>query len=175
MPGCLAVAPGGWGSTGPRVRSFPVAGTVAAGQPHGELHGSDMTGPASCGCPRSTAMSARQSPPSGDRGGQVRDDLAGVVNRPRRPSSAGQARRQAPGQAGDPHRLPAAGPTRPGTPAPARPRTPPRGQCVRYSSPGKCLRLWYGQDLRQAQSFQVKGTFFICIAGCRLSQAKARG
>jgi hypothetical protein len=30
---------------------------------------------------------------------------------------------------------------------------------VRYSSPEKCLRLGYGQDSRQAQSSQVKGTF----------------
>jgi len=40
-----------------------------------------------------------------DRGGQVRNDLARVVHRPRRPP-LGQALRQAPGQAGDPHRLP---------------------------------------------------------------------
>ena len=39
------------------------------------------------------------------RRGQVRDDLARVVDRPRRPPP-GQALRQAPAQAGDPHRLP---------------------------------------------------------------------
>jgi hypothetical protein len=32
-------------------------------------------------------------------------------------------------------------------------------QCMRYSSSEKCLQLWYGQDLRQARSLQVKGTF----------------
>ena len=40
-----------------------------------------------------------------DRRGQVRDDLPRVVHRPRRPPP-GQPLRRAPGQAGDPHRLP---------------------------------------------------------------------
>ena len=44
-------------------------------------------------------------PAQGDRGGQVRNDLARVVDRPRRPPP-GKARRQAPAQAGHPHRLP---------------------------------------------------------------------
>ena len=44
-------------------------------------------------------------PAQRDRRGQVRDDLARVVHRPRRPPP-GQALRQAPAQAGHPHRLP---------------------------------------------------------------------
>lgn len=44
-------------------------------------------------------------PAQGERGGQVRDDLARAMDRPRRPPP-GQALRQAPGQARDPHRLP---------------------------------------------------------------------
>ena len=40
-----------------------------------------------------------------DRGGQVRDDLARVVHRPRRPPP-GKTLRQAPAKAGRPQRLP---------------------------------------------------------------------
>ena len=85
--------------------SAPAAGPRPAALTSRDTTGSDATGPASSGCSRSTAMSARQSPPSATRGGQVRDDLARVVDRPRRPPP-GQALRQAPAQAGDPHRLP---------------------------------------------------------------------
>jgi hypothetical protein len=47
-------------------------------------------------------------------------------------------------------------------PGRGRPLTPPRGRPVRYSSPGKCLRLADGYDPRQAVFFQVKGTFHAC-------------
>src|ERR1700728_1214247 len=46
-----------------------------------------------------------------------------------------------PGPGRSPASSPTAAPTRPGTPVPGRQQTPKRGQCVRYSSPEKCLRL----------------------------------
>ena len=97
-------------------------------------------------------------PAQRDRGGQVRDDLPRVVDRPRRPPP-GQARRQAPAQAGHPHRLPQQ--DRPGlghqAPAVSRHRDP--GSCVRYSSPGKCLRLVADRTLDKPYSPRSKALF----------------
>ena len=73
------------------------------------------------------------------RRGQVRDDLARMVDRPRRPPP-GQTLRQSAGQAGHPASSHTAGPHLPGTPAPGRQRTQPPGHHVRYRSPEKCLR-----------------------------------
>ena len=77
-------------------------------------------------------------PAQRDGGGQVRDDLARVVDRPRRPPP-GQALRQAPAQAGHPHRLPQQDRPGLGHQAPAVSRHGDPGSCVRYSSPEKCL------------------------------------
>ena len=125
-----------------------------------ETTGSDATGPASSGCSRSTAISARQSPPSATRDGQVRDDLPRVVHRPRRPPP-GQALRQAPAQAGHPHRLPQQ--DRPGLG-----HQPPA--VSGHGDPGSCVRYWPGSPGR----FPVRGplrTVRASYPGTRLKQA----
>ena len=66
--------------------------------------GSEATGPASSGCERSTAISARQSPAERQRHHQVSNDLPRIMHRPRCPPP-GQPRRQALTQAGDPGRF----------------------------------------------------------------------
>ena len=73
--------------------------------------GSDATGPASSGCSRSTAMSARQSPPSATAAARSAMILPGSCTargaRHRgRPCDRPRPRPEAPAQAGDPHRLP---------------------------------------------------------------------
>ena len=89
---------------------------------------------------------------------QVRDDLPRVMDRPRRPPP-GQPLRQAPAQAGHPHRLPQQ--DRPGlghqAPAVSGHRNP--SSCVRYSSPGKCLRLGTDRTLDKPNPPRSKALF----------------
>ena len=85
--------------------SAPAAGPPARVLTSRDTTGSDATGPASSRLLPQHRDVGQAVPAQRDRGGQVRDDLARVVDRPRRPPP-GQALRQAPAQAGDPHRLP---------------------------------------------------------------------
>jgi translation initiation factor IF-2 len=87
-----------------RMPSVPAAGPPPGSRPTGIPPG--RTRPARPGPAAPAAPRCRPAVPAGcDSGGQVRDDLARVVDRPRRPPP-GQVLRQAPAQAGDPHRLP---------------------------------------------------------------------
>ena len=67
--------------------------------------GSDATGPARSGCSRSTAISARQSPPSASAAARSATILPGSCTA-RGARHRLQGRGQAPAQAGHPHRLP---------------------------------------------------------------------
>ena len=97
-------------------------------------------------------------PAQRDRGGQVRDDLARVMDRPRRPPP-GQALRQAPAQAGDPHRLPQQ--DRPGlghqAPAVSRHRDPGTACAILHLE--KCLRLVADRTLDKPYPSRSKALF----------------
>ena len=121
--------------------------------------GSDATGPASPGCSRSTAMSARQSPPSATAAARSATILPGSW------TARGARHRENPATGRGPGRSPAlsptAGPPRPGTPAPGRRRTRPHGQFVRYSSPEKCLRLEADRTLDKPYLSRSKALFHL--------------
>jgi hypothetical protein len=84
--------------------------------------GSDATGPARAGCSRSTAISARQSPPSASAAARSVMTLPGSCTA--RGARHGSRRRPGPGPGRSPGASPTAGPPRPGIPGPGRQRTP---------------------------------------------------
>lgn len=88
-----------------RVEHRPRSRSAASKLTSRDTTGSDATGPASSGCSRSTAMSARQSPPSAGAAARSAMILPGSWTARGCPPPV-QGLRQAPAQAGDPHRLP---------------------------------------------------------------------
>ena len=85
--------------------SAPAAGPPASALTSRDTTGSDATGPASSGCSRSTAISARQSPPSATAAARSATIFPGSCTA-RGARHRARPSRQAPAQAGHPHRLP---------------------------------------------------------------------
>jgi hypothetical protein len=121
--------------------------------------GSDATGPASSGCSRRTAMSARQSPPRATAAARVRDDLARVVHRPRRRHRLRFCDRPRPRPV---TRIVSHSKTAPAWDTRPRPSADTITRAVRaLLFTWKVLSARYGQDLRQAQLSQVRALFYL--------------
>jgi hypothetical protein len=122
-----------------------------------EITGSDATGPARCGCSRSTATSARQSPPSATAAARSATILPGSC------TARGARHWASPPDRPRPRpvtRIVSHSSTAPAwDTSPGRQRTPKRGQRVRYCSPGKCLRLGTERTLDKSHSPRSKALF----------------
>ena len=119
--------------------------------------GSDATGPARCGCSRSTAMSARQSPPSASAAARSVTILPGswTARGARHHSSAcDRPRPRTVTRIVSHSRIAPAWDTRP-----SRPKTRRPWQYVRYSPLGKCLRLGTDRTLDKPYCPRSKALF----------------
>jgi hypothetical protein len=135
--------------------------------------GSDATGPANSGCSRSTAISARQSPPSASAAARSATILPGSCTARSARHGSRAADRPRP---------------RPVTRSVSHNKTAPAWDTRPFPSADTATRLlrallftWkvpsarYGQDPRQALSFQAKGTFSFQVDSVANSDAKAPG
>ena len=125
------------GERGPH--STPAAASPASMLTSRDITGSDATGLASSDCFRSTAMSARRSPPRMTAAARSATILPGSCT-PAAPAT-GQGAPTGPRPGPPPASSPTAGRHLPARPVPFRQRTRRPGQYVRYSPPRKRLRL----------------------------------